>query len=78
MSAEFDRTGRTAAMAGFASKLGLASGPFLGGWMIGGHVYGLLINVSVLALGLSAIAMLYPAALLDSERPSSPQPAPIP
>lgn len=68
MSAEFDRTGRTAAMAGFSSKMGLASGPFLGGVLIGGEGYGLLINMAVLALGLSALAMLAPAALLDRNR----------
>lgn len=67
MSAEFDRTGRTAAMAGFCSKMGLASGPFLGGVLIG-QGYGLLINMAVLALGLSALAMLAPAAILDRNR----------
>jgi predicted MFS family arabinose efflux permease len=71
MSAEFDRSGRTAAMAGFASKLGLASGPFLGGMLIGADTYDLLINASVLVLFLSTFAMLIPAALLDRERASS-------
>ncbi len=68
MSAEFDRAGRTAAMAGFASKMGLATGPFLGGTLIGDHIYGPLINASALVLGLSTIAMLWPAALLDKAR----------
>jgi predicted MFS family arabinose efflux permease len=68
MSAEFDRTGRTAAMAGFASKLGLASGPFIGGMLIGQGAYGPLINWSVLILGLSTIAMIFPASLLDRQR----------
>lgn len=72
MSAAFDRAGRTAAMAGFASKMGLATGPFLGGMLIDGHVYGPLINTAALVLGLSALAMLWPAALLDQTRtPSS-------
>lgn len=71
MSAEFDRAGRTAAMAGFASKMGLATGPFLGGLLIGEHVYGSLINASVLVLCLSTIAMLWPAALLDAARATS-------
>lgn len=70
MSAAFDRAGRTAAMAGFASKMGLATGPFLGGMLIGDHVYGPLINASALVLGLSTIAMLWPAALLDRPTPS--------
>lgn len=68
MSAEFDRTGRTAAMAGFASKMGLASGPFFGGMLIGESAYDLLINASVLLLFVSTVAMLAPAALLDRER----------
>lgn len=72
MSAEFDRAGRTAAMAGFASKMGLASGPIFGGLLIGDHVYGPLINISALVLGLSTVAMLWPAALLDKTRTSSP------
>jgi len=71
MSAEFDRAGRTAAMAGFASKMGLATGPFLGGMLIGGHVYGPLINAAALVLSLSTIAMLWPAALLDRMRTPS-------
>ena len=72
MSAEFDRTGRSAAMAGFASKLGLASGPFFGGMLIGENTYGALINVSTLVLLISTFAMLAPAALLDRDRASSP------
>lgn len=71
MSAEFDRAGRTAAMAGFASKMGLASGPFFGGLLIGDGSYGLLINASVLLLLISTFAMLAPAALLDRERSAS-------
>jgi MFS transporter, DHA1 family, inner membrane transport protein len=68
MSAEFDRAGRTAAMAGFASKMGLASGPFFGGMLINGHVYGPLINTAALILVLSTLTMLGPAALLDRQR----------
>jgi hypothetical protein len=68
MSAEFDRAGRTAAMAGFASKMGLASGPFVGGMLIGDGSYSLLINASAFVLLLSTFAMLAPAALLDRER----------
>lgn len=68
MSAEFDRAGRTAAMAGFASKMGLASGPFFGGMLISDHVYGQLINLAAITLALSALTMLGPAALLDRQR----------
>ncbi|MES1199360.1 MAG: MFS transporter, partial [Pseudomonadota bacterium] len=67
MSAAFDRAGRTAAMAGFASKMGLASGPMIGGFLIRQNDYGVLINLSVILLGVSALAMLYPALLLDKD-----------
>lgn len=68
MSAAFDRAGRTAAMAGFASKMGLASGPMVGGLLIHGDDYAALINISVLLLGASTFAMLYPAVLLDRDK----------
>lgn len=68
MSAEFDRTGRTAAMAGFASKMGLASGPFIGGLLIGDGRFDVLINVATLVLAVSTVAMLAPASLLDRHR----------
>ena len=34
MCAEFDQTGRTAALGGFLSKMGLASGPFVAAWLL--------------------------------------------
>ena len=71
MSAELDRSGRTAAMAGFASKMGLATGPLVGGMLIGAKDYASLINISAAILGLSMLALLWPASLLDRERRSS-------
>jgi MFS family permease len=68
MCAEFDRTGRTAALGGFVSKLGLASGPMAAALLLGESRYGLLINLSVLVLALSVPAMLYPALVLDRAR----------
>jgi predicted MFS family arabinose efflux permease len=69
MCAAFDRTGQTAAMGGFASKLGLATGPLVGGFLIVNNSYTLLIDVSVAILALSAVAALVPAALLDRVSP---------
>jgi len=69
MCASFDQTGQTAAMGGFVSKLGLATGPLVGGLLIVGNHYTLLINVSVAVLALSAVAALIPAALLDRTSP---------
>lgn len=65
MCAAFDRTGQTAAIGGFVSKLGLATGPLVGSFLIVNNHYTLLINVSVVILALSAVAALVPAALLD-------------
>ena len=68
----FDRTGQMAALGGFASKLGLASGPLAGGLLLGDDNYALLINLAVIGLALSAVASLIPARLKD--RPEEPQP----
>jgi predicted MFS family arabinose efflux permease len=65
MSAEFDRSGRSAAGAGFISKMGLATGPFVAGLLLETQTYGLLINASAVMLALSAVAMLWPAVLSD-------------
>jgi predicted MFS family arabinose efflux permease len=67
--AAFDRTGQMAALGGFASKMGLASGPLGGGLLLGDDNYGLLINIAVVGLALSAIASLIPARLKDRPDP---------
>jgi len=70
MCAGFDSSGRTAAMGGFASHMGLATGPFIGATLLGSTNYPLLIDVSVAALFVSAIAALAPARILDRRAPS--------
>ena len=65
MCSEFDTTGQMAALGGFASKMGLASGPAIAALMVGEDNYGLLINMSVVALLLCLAAMVLPAAALD-------------
>jgi MFS transporter, DHA1 family, inner membrane transport protein len=69
MCAAFDKTGQTAAMAGFCSKMGLATGPLVGGVILGSENYVLLIAASVLVLAASAVAALYPALMLDRTQP---------
>jgi MFS family permease len=66
MCAEFDQTGRTAALGGLLSKLGLASGPFLAAWLLEVSDYPRLINISTIAVALAAPLMLLPAARLDA------------
>ncbi|MCA8887148.1 MAG: hypothetical protein KDA35_10990, partial [Hyphomonadaceae bacterium] len=70
MVAEFDRGGRSAAAAGFISKMGLATGPFIAGVVLENQTYALLINASAVALVLSAAAMAWPALLSDRKRAS--------
>lgn len=73
MCAAFDRSGQTAAIAGFSSKMGLATGPLVGGMLLGTDNFPLLIGVSVLVLAASAAAALYPARLLDRTQPRNAQ-----
>jgi predicted MFS family arabinose efflux permease len=73
MCADFDPAGRSATMAGFFSKMGLASGPAAAALLLGQDNYGLLITVSLIGLGLCGMAVLGPARLLDfGRRASSP------
>ena len=66
MNAEFDATGQMAALGGFASKMGLASGPAVAALIVGESNYGLVINVATVALVLALFVALMPARVLDS------------
>lgn len=68
MCSEFDSTGQMAALGGFASKMGLATGPFVAALVVGEDHYGLLINIAVVALFLSMVFVLLPARMLDRKR----------
>lgn len=63
--AEFDKAGRMAALGGFASKTGLASGPFVSALLLTGSDYTVLINVAAVALLGCLLVALYPTQLLD-------------
>lgn len=67
MCAEFDSTGQMAALGGFASKMGLASGPAVAAMVVGQNNYGLLINIAVIALFGCLLVMMIPARVLDRE-----------
>ncbi len=69
MSAAFDKAGQMAALAGFFSKMGLASGPAMAAFVASGGRYDGLITLSVLGLALSGVAAAAPALLLDRQRP---------
>ena len=68
MCAEFDSTGQTAALGGFASKMGLASGPLVAALVIGEDNYTLLINLAVIALIAGLLVFILPAFVLDKNR----------
>ena len=58
LCAEFDRSGRAAALAGLFSKLGLASGPFLAAALLGAGAtsYFAVVNAAIACIALSALA----------------------
>lgn len=68
MCAEFDSTGQSATLAGFFSKMGLASGPAAAALLLGENNYALLIGASAAGLAACALAALGPARLLDAGR----------
>lgn len=67
MCSEFDATGQMAALGGFASKMGLASGPAVAAMVVGESNYGLLINIAIIALIGCLLFMFFPARALDRE-----------
>lgn len=70
VAAEFDSAGRTAALAGVVSKLGLASGPAAAAWLLdSGGDFHALINWAVGGMAISMIAMLIPAWQIDRRGP---------
>jgi len=69
LGAAFDKTGQTAALAGFASKMGLASGPMVAGRLLGdGDDYSLMINAGMAVLVASMLAGALPALRQDRSR----------
>ena len=65
LCAEFDRAGQMAALGGFASKMGLASGPLAAALVVGTGNYSLVINLGALAMVACLLAVLVPSRLLD-------------
>ncbi|MGB8062158.1 MAG: MFS transporter [Candidatus Sulfotelmatobacter sp.] len=65
MCARFDQTGQTAVWAGFASKMGLASGPMLFSFIVGTGNYSALIVMALALLTFATLASAVPAWVLD-------------
>lgn len=78
LAAEFDETGQMAALGGFASKMGLASGPMVAGLLLGhGERYALLINLGALVLVASLVASVAPALRQDRRAKTPPLPVEV-
>jgi predicted MFS family arabinose efflux permease len=65
LCSEFDKAGRMAALGGFASKMGLASGPMIAGRLLSGDDYSMMINVAVVVVVVSMFASMMPALMQD-------------
>jgi predicted MFS family arabinose efflux permease len=65
MCARFDQSGQTVVWGGFASKMGLASGPMLGSFLLGENHYATLIWMALSLLIVATIASAIPAWILD-------------
>jgi len=76
MSAAFDKAGQMAALAGFFSKMGLATGPAVAAFVVADGDYGSLINLAVVGLAFSGAAAIFPALGLDRQRWPARPPAP--
>jgi len=71
LASRFDATGQMAALGGFASKMGLASGPAVAALIMGKNNYQLIIWVAVSALVLCILTVIVPSLAQDrhSKRP---------
>ena len=65
MCSQFDSDGAIAILGGFASKLGLASGPLLAAFILTDLDYSLLINTAIIGIVAAFILSILPALLLD-------------
>ena len=65
MCARFDQTGETAVWGGFASKMGLASGPMLFSFIVGAGNYSALIAAALVLLALATLTAAIPSWVLD-------------
>jgi predicted MFS family arabinose efflux permease len=72
MAAKFDSAGQMAALGGFASKMGLATGPLVAGYLLSeSNDYMLLINSASVVLALCVVIAFYPAQQLDKNEESN-------
>lgn len=65
LASRFDSSGQMAALGGFASKMGLASGPALAAVLLGETHYSLIIWAAVISLLFCAATIIAPALMQD-------------
>lgn len=65
LASRFDETGQMAAMGGFASKMGLASGPVVTAMLLGEDNYELIIMVATAVMVITAITVWIPSRVQD-------------
>jgi len=65
LASRFDTTGQMAALGGFASKMGLASGPVVAAALLGEDNFELVIMVATAVMIMTALTVWLPARLQD-------------
>jgi predicted MFS family arabinose efflux permease len=69
LMSRFDTAGQMAALGGFASKMGLASGPAVVAVLLGENNYPLIVVLAAAALVVSFLAIVIPARIQDRDIP---------
>jgi len=69
LASRFDSSGQMAALGGFASKMGLASGPVITAMLLGEDNYKLIIIVATIVMIISAITIWIPSRQQDRAEP---------
>jgi len=69
LASRFDSSGQMAALGGFASKMGLASGPVVTAMLLGEDNYELIIIVATIVMMISAITIWIPSRQQDRGNP---------
>ena len=69
LASRFDATGQMAAMGGFASKMGLASGPVVTAFLLGEDNYELIIIVGAVVIAITVLTCWIPSRTQDRLKP---------
>jgi predicted MFS family arabinose efflux permease len=69
LASRFDATGQMAAVGGFASKMGLASGPAVAALLLGEDNYELIILVAAVVIVITAVTAWIPSRVQDRINP---------